>query len=200
MMTKLFDEFKNKIDENINTHQSLVENFINVKKAINLISSSLKKKSKILLCGNGGSAADAQHLAAEFLVRLRPNINRNPLPAISLAQDTSTITACGNDYEFSDIFLRTFIALQRKNDVLIVISTSGNSKNIIKVLKEAKKKKIKTIGLLGSGGGQSKKLCDIKIIVPSNITARIQECHIFLGHFILEQVENNLIKKKFIKK
>lgn len=194
-MHKLYKEFTNKIDENIKTHKLLVNKYNEVKKAIDLISVSLKKNSKILLCGNGGSAADAQHLAAELLVRLRPNIDRYPLPAISLAQDTSTITACGNDYDFSDIFVRTFRALQKKNDILLVISTSGNSKNIIKVLKEAKKKKIKTIGFLGSGGGVSKKWCDVKIIVPSKNVARIQECHIFLGHFIFEQVENKLIKK-----
>ena len=194
-MHKLYNEFTNKIDENIKTHKLLVDKYNEVKKAIDLISVSLKRNSKILLCGNGGSAADAQHLAAELLVRLRPNVNRYPLPAISLAQDTSTITACGNDYDFSDIFVRTFRALQKKNDILLVISTSGNSKNIIKVLKEAKKKKIKTIGFLGSGGGVSKKWCDVKIIVPSKNVARIQECHIFLGHFIFEQVENNLIKK-----
>jgi|TARA_Y100000389_G_C17470440_1_gene529998 D-sedoheptulose 7-phosphate isomerase len=194
-MHKLYKEFTNKIDENIKTHKLLVDKYNEVKKAIDLISVSLKKNSKILLCGNGGSAADAQHLAAELLVRLRPNVDRYPLPAISLAQDTSTITACGNDYDFSDIFVRTFRALQKKNDILLVISTSGNSKNIIKVLKEAKKKKIKTIGFLGSGGGVSKKWCDVKIIVPSKNVARIQECHIFLGHFIFEQVENNLIKK-----
>lgn len=194
-MHKIYKEFTNKIDENIKTHKLLVNKYNEVKKAIDLISVSLKKNSKILLCGNGGSAADAQHLAAELLVRLRPNIDRYPLPAISLAQDTSTITACGNDYDFSDIFVRTFRALQKKNDILLVISTSGNSKNIIKVLKEAKKKKIKTIGFLGSGGGVSKKWCDVKIIVPSKNVARIQECHIFLGHFIFEQVENKLIKK-----
>ena len=100
-----------------------------------------------MLCGNGGSAADAQHLSAEYLVRLRPNVNRKPIPAISLAQDTSTLTACSNDYNFSDVFIRPFQALAKKNDVLIAISTSGNSLNVIKVLKEARAKKITTIGI-----------------------------------------------------
>jgi D-sedoheptulose 7-phosphate isomerase len=103
-----------------------------------------------MFCGNGGSASDAQHLSAEYLVRLRPNVNRKPLPAISLAQDTSTLTACGNDYDFSDIFVRPFQALAKKNDILIVITTSGNSLNVIKVLKEARSKKITTLGFLGS--------------------------------------------------
>jgi D-sedoheptulose 7-phosphate isomerase len=148
-----------------------------------------------MLCGNGGSAADAQHLSAEYLVRLRPNVNRKPIPAISLAQDTSTLTACGNDYDFSDVFRRPFQALAKKNDVLIAITTSGNSLNVIKVLKDARSKKITTIGFLGGSGGKCKKFCDINLIVPSKSTARIQECHIFLGHFIFEQVENLILKK-----
>ena len=114
------------------------------------------------MCGNGGSAADAQHLAAELLVRLKPELSRKPLPAISLAQDTSTLTACGNDFNFDDIFLRNFQALSNKKDVLLAISTSGNSKNIIKVLKYAKAKKIKTVGFLGKKGGLAKKYCDHK--------------------------------------
>lgn len=194
-MSVLKKEFLITIGQNILTHQLLTKSFPEIKKTIELISSSLKKNSKIMFCGNGGSAADAQHLAAELLVRLRPKVNRNALPAISLAQDISTITACGNDYNFSEIFLRTFQALHKKNDILLAISTSGNSKNIVKVLKEARKKKIKTIGFLGSGGGIAKNFCDIKILVPSYNTARIQECHIFLGHFILQQVENKLFKK-----
>ena len=156
-------------------------------------STKLQKGGKLLLCGNGGSAADAQHLAAEFLVRLRPSVNRKAIPAISLAQDTSTLTACGNDYSFDDIFVRTLQAIGSKKDILICISTSGNSKNIIKVLKEAKKKNIFTIGFLGKNGGKAKKNCDIKLIVKSNVTARIQECHIFLGHFILQSVEELII-------
>lgn len=154
----------------------------------------MKKGGKLWFCGNGGSAADAQHLAAEYLVRLRPNVNRNPLPAISLAQDTTTLTACGNDYSFDDIFLRPFKALADRNDILVCITTSGNSKNIINVLREAKKRKIFSIGLLGNGGGKAKKYCSRHLIVPSNSTARIQECHIFLGHFILEKIEDFFIK------
>ena len=109
-----------------------------------------------MFCGNGGSAADAQHLAAEFIVRLRPHINRQPLSALTLAQDTSTITACGNDYSFDNIFLRSFQALAQKNDILVCISTSGNSKNILKVLQEVKKQNIYSIGLLGNKGGKAK--------------------------------------------
>lgn len=165
---------------------------------IKKISNKILKGGKILFCGNGGSAADAQHLAAEFLIRLRPNINRKPIAAISLATDTSTLTACANDYKSSDIFLRTFLALKNKNDILFVITTSGKSKNIINVLREAKKQKIYSFGLLGKSGGRAKKLVDDSIIVKNNNTAIIQESHIFLGHYILENIENLLLKKKFI--
>ena len=134
-------------------------------------------------------------LAAEYLVRLRPKINRNPIPALSLPQDSSTLTACGNDYSFDDIFLRPFKALANKNDILICITTSGNSKNILKVLSEANKTKVYSVGFLGKGGGKAKKMLNKSLIVPSNNTARIQECHIFLGHFILEKIEDLIFKK-----
>ena len=167
----------------------------NIDQFIEIIYQQIKKGGKLLICGNGGSAADAQHIAAEMLVRLRPNVNRNPLPAISLATDTSTITACGNDYNFSDIFDRPFKGLVNKNDILFVISTSGMSKNILKVLNSAKKRKIVTIGFLGKNGGSAKKLCNLKIIVKSSNTAHIQEAHIFLAHYILERLEDRFIKK-----
>jgi D-sedoheptulose 7-phosphate isomerase len=157
---------------------------------------TLKRDGKIFICGNGGSAADAQHLAAEFLVRLRPKINRRPLPVISLAMDTSTITACANDYGFENLFSRNLQALATSNDILICISTSGNSKNIIKVLKLAKKIKVFSVSFLGSDGGVAKNFSDINLIVPSRITARIQECHIFLGHFIFESLENEIFFQK----
>ena len=188
--------FSKQLSFNIETHNKLEELSPDIEKAIKIIFKKIKLGGKLMFCGNGGSAADSQHLSAEYLVRLRPDINRRPLPAISLAQDTSTLTACGNDYDFSEIFVRPFQALAKKNDVLIAISTSGNSLNVIKGLKEARSKKITTIGFLGNTGGKCKNFCDIKLIVPSKSTARTQECHIFLGHFILEQVENLLIKKK----
>ena len=126
---------------------------------------------------------------------MRPGVNRRPFPALSLAQDTSTLTACGNDYDFSEIFLRPFQALANKNDILVCITTSGNSLNVLKVLKYAKSKKISSIGFLGGSGGKCKKFCDVKLVVPSNVTARIQECHIFLAHFILQSAEDLLLKK-----
>jgi D-sedoheptulose 7-phosphate isomerase len=189
----------NSLLKNISEHNEIFSKLhdqaTNLNKIIKLINKKLNLGGKILLCGNGGSAADAQHLAAEFLIRLRPNVNRRPIPAISLSTDTSTLTACGNDYKFDDVFLRPFMALSKKNDVLLTISTSGNSKNIIKVLNQAKKDKITTIGFLGNKGGKAKDFCDYKVIVNSKNTARIQEAHIFLGHFIFTEVENLILKK-----
>jgi len=175
--------------------KSLINQKKNIKEIISLIYESISRGGKILLCGNGGSAADAQHLAAEFLVRLRPGLNRKPIPAISLATDLSTVTACSNDYSFSDIFVRPFVALVRPNDILLALSTSGNSKNILKVLKCAKKKKITSICFLGGNGGKAKDLCDVYILVKSSIIARIQESHIFIGHHIFESVEDLILKR-----
>lgn len=194
-MNKTQIELKNQLDENLSVHKDLLKLSKDIIQIIQIIKKKLKKGGKIMFCGNGGSAADAQHLAAEFIVRLRPNLNRNPIPAITLAQDTSTITACGNDYSFNDIFLRPFQALAKKNDVLICISTSGNSKNILNVLKESKKKGTYSICFLGKGGGKAKLMCDKSLVVSSKNTARIQECHIFLGHFILEKVEDFIVHK-----
>jgi D-sedoheptulose 7-phosphate isomerase len=182
------------ISEHIKTISSLKQHKTVIEKSIELITRKLSKGGKILLCGNGGSAADAQHLAAEFLVRLNPKKNRPAIPAITLATDMSTITACGNDYNFDKIFQRTFEAIFKKNDVLIAISTSGKSKNIINVLKSAKKNQISTIGFLGNKGGLAKILCDLKIVVNSSSVARIQESHIFIGHYIFDKVEENLFK------
>ncbi|MBD1167821.1 SIS domain-containing protein [Pelagibacterales bacterium SAG-MED06] len=187
-----------KKDRLFNSLNNLNNDIDKVHEIIDIIYENIENNGKILLCGNGGSAADAQHLSAEFLVRLRPNINRKPIPAISLAMDTSTITACGNDYSFNKLFSRNLEALSNSNDILIVISTSGNSKNILNVLKTAKRLKIFSIGLLGNKGGKAKKYCDKSIIVKSPNTATIQECHIFLGHYIFEQVEKKLLKNKFI--
>jgi D-sedoheptulose 7-phosphate isomerase len=192
---QLVKELENQLKDNLNTHLKILKIKDQIVNVIKNIHKKLKKGGKILLCGNGGSAADAQHLAAEFIVRLRPHLNRQPIPAISLALDTSALTACGNDFSFDDIFLRPFQALACKDDILLCISTSGNSKNILKVLKEANKKKIYSVCFLGNGGGKASKLSDESLIVSSNNTARIQECHIFLGHYILEKVEDFIINK-----
>jgi len=186
-------KLKSSVNENIKLKKILLKNFETIKSIKNVVLHSLKNKGKIFICGNGGSAADAQHLAAEFMVRLRPKVNRNPYPVISLALDSSTLTACSNDYGYKNIFSRPLNALASEKDILIVISTSGKSKNIIEALKFAKKKKIISIGLLGCGGGMARSLCNLKYVVPSNNVARIQETHIFLGHLIFELVEDELL-------
>ena len=186
------------IHNSIKVRKKLIDLKKNINKAIELIFNAIKANKKIYICGNGGSAAEAQHFAAEFLVRLNPSINRKPLPIISLALDTSTLTACGNDYNFNNIFSRNLIALGQKEDVLICLSTSGNSRNILNVLKTARQKKIKSLCFLGDGGGKAKKLSNLNIIIPSKLTALIQEEHLFLGHFILNEVEKKLIKNNKI--
>ena len=165
-----------------------------------IIADSISSGGKLLLCGNGGSAADAQHLAAEFLVRLTSDVNRQSIPALSLAQDTSTLTACINDYGSDDIFKRVFSALSSKGDTLLAITTSGNSKNIIETLKEAKARKIFCLGFLGNGGGEALSYCDLAFVVPSTITARIQECHITAGHALLQYIEDSLLEKGWLTK
>lgn len=164
----------------------------------NNIAQLIQNGNKIMLCGNGGSAADAQHLAAEMLVRLRPEYNREGIPAISLAQDTSTITACGNDFGYDLLYERMVTSIGKKGDCLIAISTSGNSKNIIKALIAARHIGIKVYGFLGSGGGKALQYCDDAFIVPSNITGRIQETHITAGHALMEYIEDALIKSGYI--
>ena len=188
-------KFTKAIKDSISVKERLLLHEKKISQIIKIIYNSLRLGGKVMLCGNGGSAADAQHLAAEFTVRLKPTINRKPIPAISLSSDISTITACANDYGYENIFVRNLEALYKENDILIAISTSGNSKNIIKVLKYCKKNKIPSIGFLGSNGGNAKKYCKYSIVVPSKITARIQETHIFLGHFIFESVERMIINK-----
>lgn len=182
------------IQESITAKRSLllIEDKINF--AIKIIFQKLSIGGKVLLCGNGGSAADAQHLAAEFLVRLNPKINRHPISAMTLATDISTITACGNDFSFKKVFARNLEALGSKNDILVVISTSGNSKNILEAIKVARKKKIYSIGFFGNKGGKAKKITDLSLIVKSNNVARIQETHILLGHYIFNEVEKKILE------
>lgn len=193
MKFDLKNNLKKSINENIEIHKKLLDLSKDISVICDSIYNSLKSGGKLIFCGNGGSAADAQHLVAECLIRLRSNVNRKAIPAITLATDTSTITACGNDYSYGKIFERPFEGLANKKDILIAISTSGNSKNIINVLKSARKNKILSICLLGSDGGLAKNFCDLKLIIPSSNTARIQECHIFLGHYIIEKIENLIL-------
>lgn len=173
--------------------QCIDQGFIPLIKMGEKITESIQQNNKLMLCGNGGSAADAQHLAAEMLVRLRPNNNREGIAAITLAQDTSTITACGNDFGYDQIYKRMIESLGKEGDCLIAITTSGNSKNVILAMKAAKIMGIKVYGFLGSGGGKALEFCDEAFVVPSDNTGRVQEVHITAGHALMECVEDNLL-------
>tara|TARA_B000000532_G_scaffold42851_1_gene31917 strand:+ start:443 stop:1054 length:612 start_codon:yes stop_codon:yes gene_type:complete len=177
----------------LDLHQVLLE-------AGEKISESIGNGGKLLICGNGGSAADAQHLAAEFLVRLTSDVNRESIPALALAQDTSTLTACINDYGSNEIFKRVFTAICSQEDILLVITTSGNSRNILEVLQEAKKRDIYSLGFLGNKGGKALDYCDSAFIVPSDVTARIQEAHITAGHALLQFIEDRLLETGWLNK
>ena len=182
------------ISESIAVKQRLldehVDDIVSVGQAL---AGALAKGGKVLLCGNGGSAADAQHLAAELLVRLRPHVDRAPLPALALAVDTSSITGHGNDYEFDSYYARMVQGLGNAGDVLIAITTSGRSANVIQALTVARERGLSTVGLLGNGGGPALRLCDLAIVVPSETTGRIQEAHITIGHAVMELVEDILL-------
>ncbi len=161
-----------------------------IKKIGQLLAQSLAHGGTLFWCGNGGSAADSQHLAAELVGRFKKN--RRPLRSIALTTDTSVLTCVANDFSYHDIFSRQVEALGRPGDVLIGISTSGNSENILRAFDVAKKIGMKTVGLLGKGGGPAQTRVDHALVVPSDVTARIQEAHIFIGHIFCELIEQEL--------
>jgi len=181
------------ITQSIRVKESLKTQTPKILKASKLISNCLKSGGKIILFGNGGSAADAQHIAAEFVGKFE--LKRKGYPAIALTTNSSVVTAVGNDYGFEKIFERQLEALASKNDLIIAISTSGNSKNVLEGLKFRKRKKIPLIGLTGKKGGRLVSNVDLAIRVPSENTQRIQECHILVGHIIVGLVEQILSKK-----
>ena len=158
-----------------------------VAEAARMIVAAIRGGGKAIFCGNGGSAADSQHLAAELMGRYLKE--REPLPAVALTTDSSALTAIGNDYAFDEIFARQLRGLGRKGDVLIGISTSGNSRNVVAALETAKARGIATIALTGSAGGAMRGLADLCIAVPSSDTPRVQEMHIAIGHMICDLVE-----------
>jgi D-sedoheptulose 7-phosphate isomerase len=161
--------------------------------AVEACERAIRAGGKLLFCGNGGSAADAQHLATELVVRLRGRVERASWPALSLALDTSALTAGGNDYGFERVFERPLRGLGRRGDVLFGITTSGRSANVVCALRAAREMGIITIGLLGAAGTPAAECCDIVLLVPDAETARVQECHIALGHAIMELLEDRLV-------
>lgn len=180
------------IKAEIEMHQETVELFKEqciptLQKIAEICRETLKNGHKIMLCGNGGSAADSQHIAAEFVGRFHKE--RISLPAIALTTDTSILTAVGNDYGYDVVFKRQVEGLGREGDVLIGISTSGNSKNVIEAFMEAKAKGIRTIAFTGEKESRSSEVADITLRVPSTVTARIQECHILSGHIICSFID-----------
>ncbi len=144
---------------------------------------------KLLFCGNGGSAGDSQHLATEFVVRLSASLERPAIAALALTTDSSLLTACANDYGFERIFSRQLEALARAEDLLVCLSTSGNSANVIQAAREARRRGLAVVGLLGGSGGALRDLCDPALVVPSDDPGRVQECHITVGHILAWLVE-----------
>ena len=179
--------FRSSLEEHLIVFQKLDKLSPVVKEAALAIANSLRSGNKLMLCGNGGSAADSQHMAAELTGRFMND--RKPLAAIALSTDSSALTCIANVYSFDDIFCRQVRGLGRKGDCLLAISTSGNSTNVIRAVEAAKSMGVFTIGLLGCDGGHLESLCNLNIIVDSFSTARIQEAHIFLEHFICAMIE-----------
>ncbi len=184
----------NNFKESIKTKEAVINNIVDdIRIAADVIVQALKRNNKLLICGNGGSAADSQHFSAELVGRFKKE--RKGLPAIALTVDTSILTAWSNDYSFDTVFARQIESVGLENDVLFAISTSGNSGNLVEALKKAKEMNIITVSLLGKGGGIMKDISDYSIVIPSNDGMRVQESHITVIHSLCEIIENELFKK-----
>lgn len=180
-------------DSHIKTAEKTMEMCkIHIDKAAKAIVESYKNNGKLMICGNGGSASDAQHFAGELVGRFK--IERKALPAIALTENSSVLTAISNDYGYEKVFERQIEAIGEKGDVLVAITTSGNSQNVLNAVKKAKELGLKTIGLVGKRGGKLKGVCDIEILVPSEDTQRIQEMHVTIIHIICGIIENELFE------
>ena len=166
-----------------------------VVRVVDACETSLRAGGKLMFCGNGGSAADSQHLATEMLIRLRGAVERASLPALALTLDPAALTAGGNDYGYDRVFERPLRGLGRPGDVLFGITTSGRSPNVVRALAAARELGIVTVGLLGGAGEPAREHCDHRLLVPDSETARIQECHIALGHAVLELLEDRLVAR-----
>jgi D-sedoheptulose 7-phosphate isomerase len=177
-------------DEHLGVAKALHGLSSDVDRAVGMIARSMADGGALLVCGNGGSAADAQHIAAELTGRFFRD--RKPLRALALHGNTSSLTAIGNDYGYDEVFAREVGAHGREGDVLLALSTSGNSRNVLRAIDAARDKRMIVIGLTGADGGKMRHLCDLWLPVPSNSTPRIQECHILIGHTICELLERIL--------
>jgi D-sedoheptulose 7-phosphate isomerase len=166
-------------------------------RVVDACEASLRAGGKLMFCGNGGSASDSQHLATEMLIRLRSSHNRPSISALALTLDPAMLTACGNDYGYDSVFERPLRGLGRPGDVLFGITTSGRSANVIKALEAAREMGIVTVGLLGGSGEPALSRCDFALVVPDTETARIQECHIALGHAVLELLEDRIVVRPY---
>jgi len=187
------ESIKKQLLESADLKQQLADKYCDIISEIaGMCVKSIESGGKIMFCGNGGSAADCQHLATELVVRLTGDYDRRALPALALTTNTSILTASANDYGFDQVFARQAEALGKPNDVLIAISTSGNSANVIKAVQSANAKQIQTIGLTGKDGGELASLVNKALLVPSDDVARIQEAHITIGHIIISLIEREL--------
>ena len=192
--------FKNVFMESIRLKKDCIEKgFSDLEKMGNLLICAIRRGNTVYLCGNGGSAADAQHLAAEMLVRLRPTINRAPVSFLALSSiDSSTSTACGNDYGFDGLYARLLEGLGRPGDVFFLITTSGKSQNLVKAAIAAQNLGVEVIGFLGGDGGSCLDLCKESFLVDSNETGRVQEVHITAGHALMQYLEDEMIQNNEI--
>jgi D-sedoheptulose 7-phosphate isomerase len=194
-MKQMLEKIKNIISESISVKEKLLkdgEMVLTVERIVDAMVTALKNGNRIYFCGNGGSAADAQHLAAEFTGRFYTD--RDALAAEALHCNTSYLTAVANDYSYDEVYARMIKGIAKKGDVLVGLSTSGNSGNIVKAFEAGKEKKVITVGFTGEGGGKMKTTSDYLLAVPSKDTPRIQESHILLGHIICELVEEKYFK------
>ena len=191
-MSDLSSILNRTINDSVRTLKSLKDVEPQLSRAADLIDQCLRAGNKLLVCGNGGSAADASHFATELVVRFAND--RTALPAICLASDSGILTAAANDYGFDEIFARQVAAFAQSGDVLICLTTSGKSKNLIRALEEAKARKLKTIAFLGRDGGSTIGIADLDLLVKSDSTARVQEAHQLLLHVLCEIIESRLDK------
>lgn len=193
----MIELIKERVKDSIEIKNNILKNEELLKKiqlSSELIIETIKKGNKVIFCGNGGSAADAQHLAAELMGKFY--INRKPMQALSLTVNTSVLTAIGNDFGYEEVFVRQLEGISKEGDVIVGISTSGNSENIVKAFEYAKNNNLKIIAFTGENGGKMRRYSDILINVPSKDTPRIQESHITIGHIICEIVEKELFGEK----